>query len=889
MSEGSIIFMAIQQLEIVLAKTPGFCISPFNHLEFSNMTEFKGILEEIINELRMMLDFLKDKEWRVRDRLSYLLADFVAMARRSVHLTTFGNDNDIFCPHLATIRDWLRETKKRAMEFAVGEGVSRPQRVGEVGIVVGLEKDVELLVDKVILNDRPDFIVSSIKGMIGAGMTTLARQVYNHPDVIANFKPRLWITLSSYTSVNEVLVELIRQVLEQMGSQSFPEVLHQYPELPDVVIMHHPPQDSFSTGFIQLSHERDNEILTSLLSDILKGLTYFLVLDNIPKEVQLELIKKGLQCGEGNGSRLLLTSCHRSNFEIFYTHEVKSLDSDKSWQLFSKTFDKFTSEENKFSKELERKGREMLKKCWGLPLAIVNVARDKARQRLAGMKLEELFDSIDLSETLKLLEPMYHKLDEELKPCFLYMSFFKENAIMREEKLQHIWALRGIKRQRVATYMVDEFIHYQLQPCTYILASESIIEIVHDFRLFFEVKRCRINPLLHMLSIKIAEKELGFQKLRNNENGIPSQSPLHRVVQCRREKHHYSTNQDKCLVSLIFHGGGGYLDNASSSYWKSFELLSILDMEDFGVKTLSQTIGTLIELRYLGLRNNYIQEIPHSFGGLEKLEILDIALNFMVEVPDIINEMGSLRHLYMSDVIFRKALKVDALQNLETLTHISIYDWTYAVSSLEKMSSLYKLGIEEIDENSDTSKLFASLATLKSFEIFNMRGFRFKSMQCLDEIGVLDRLRKLRLDGRLARLPSAIESLRLLSYLVLVNTCLDEDPMQVLPKMSRLKVIKLRNAYIGREMVIEKQSFPSLDILRINELWNLRDVRVESGGMRYLKELEIKNCPHLENLPEQICYMRYLRKLKMVTTKHIATKIRNSGLISDIVEVDISP
>ena len=67
------------------------------------------------------------------------------------------------------------------------------------------------------------------------------------------------------------------------------------------------------------------------------------------------------------------------------------------------------------------------------------------------------------------------------------------------------------------------------------------------------------------------------------------------------------------------------MDDTSPSYWKSFELLKILDMEDFGVKTLSETIGTLTELRYLGLRNNYLTNIPRWLGDLEDLEVLDIA------------------------------------------------------------------------------------------------------------------------------------------------------------------------------------------------------------------------------------------------------------------------
>ncbi|XP_047947186.1 probable disease resistance protein At1g58602 [Salvia hispanica] len=553
---------------------------------------------------------------------------------------------------------------------------------------------------------------------------------------------------------------------------------------------------------------------------------------------------------------------------------MKALDSDKSWQLFLKTVNKITSVENKFTKELERKGKEMLKKCGGLPLALIDVGREKAKQRLLGIEWEELFDSIDLSKTLKLLEPMNNGLDEQLKSCFLHMSFFKENAIMREEKLHHIWAAN---RVRAGT-----------TPCVS-LADRSIIEVVHPYPERYRVKRCRMSPLLHMLSIKKAEEEIGLEILRNNGNSRPLESPRHRVIHCGRAKFNHSTIQDKYLVSLIFHGGGRYLDDAGQSYWKSFELLKILDMEDFGAKTLSESIGTLTELRYLGLRNNYVEEIPHSLGGLKRLEILDIALNFMVEVPDIIEEMGGLRLLNMSDVICRKPLKLDALQNLETLTFMSIYSWTYEASNLEKMTSLYKLGIEEIDENSDVSELFPSLAKLEKLNHLILRGFRFRMMSCLDEIRVLHRreeIRTLRLDGCIARLPSADSFPLKIEYLALVNTCLDEDPMPILMGLPYLRRLKLRNAYNGRELVFKMWQ---LEILCISELWNLREVRFEECEIAQLEQLEITNCPHLETLPQEIQSMSYLHKFKMVTTKHIATKIKDSDFLSKIVEVDISP
>ncbi|XP_042008876.1 probable disease resistance protein At1g58602 [Salvia splendens] len=709
--------------------------------------------------------------------------------------------------------------------------------------VVGLEENVKQLLDRAILKNFDHLQIFLIKGMIGIGKTTLARQLYKAG--AGPFQCHAWVRISSDTTNREILMKLIKQMVGRYAK-------------PD------PPLD-----------EMDNRSLLRMLHGHLRlNNSYFIVSDNMLEETDLKYILKGLPSRDSDGSRstLLLTSRYEiTKTSVNYTHEMKALDSNKSWQLFLKTVNKITRDVNKFSKELERKGKEMLKKCGGLPLAIRDVARQKAKQRLSGMEWEQVFDSVDLSESLKLLEPMYHELEDRVKPHFLYLSFFKENAIMREEKLEQIWAANGLHFVQV----------------TWIFAHQSILEVVkqHYFK-----KRCRLNPLLHMISIKKAEEEMGLEILRSNGNSrpSPSQNARHRIIRCGREKFNHFTNEDsKQLISLIFHGGGSYLDNASSSYWESFESLKILDMEDFGVKTLSEAIGALVKLRYLGLRNNYIQEIPHSLEHLEKLEVLDIAQNFLVKVPNIIWPMGNLRNLHMSNVIFRKPLKVDVLRNLETLAYISIYDWTYEDPSFRM--KLRMLGIEDVDENSDVGKLFASLAKFPNIDALSVRGFRFRSMPCLDEIGGIQRLKVLKVDGRIGRLPNADNLPQEIEYIALINTCLDEDPMPILEKLSSLSKLKLRNAYTGQEMVIQQGGFPKLDALDINELWNLRMIQVGVYGMWSLKKLEINNCPHLETLPKRIRWLSELQKFKMVTTKHNATKIRNSGLTSEIIEEDIQP
>ncbi|XP_047952544.1 probable disease resistance protein At1g59620 [Salvia hispanica] len=444
------------------------------------------------------------------------------------------------------------------------------------------------------------------------------------------------------------------------------------------------------------------------------------------------------------------------------------------------------------------------------------------------------------------------------------MAFFKENTTLRENKLSHIWDTTG------GLYDSELYIDG--------LVDESVVDEVND-----NGTRYHMNPVLHRLSIKKEEEGIGFEILgitRLNRN------PCHRVIIYSREnKFSYSTNQDKNIVSLFFHGGG-YL-NASPSYWKGFEKLKILDLEDFGLNILPETIGILMELRYLGLRNNYIKELPKSVGCLENLEVLDVAQNFMVQVPDIIWEMGSLVRLYMSDVICKKPFKIDVLQQLNTLTSVSFDNLISDLSGLQMLARLKKLGVQDLDGNAHVSKLFVSLFNLKSLHHLILRGHRYRNMPCLDDLGTLHNVKTLKLDGRLDRLPKRFPIF--MSSLTLANSCANEDPMPLLGKLPHLEYLKLRNAYTGQHMGIPKKHFSSLEVLCIEELWNLRNLQIGKGAVEYLEKLEIRNCPNLDTLPEEVRSIRDLDDLKMVTTKTISTNIRNSRSISKIRFVNINP
>ncbi|KAB1208972.1 putative disease resistance protein RGA3 [Morella rubra] len=173
--------------------------------------------------------------------------------------------------------------------------------------------------------------------MGGIGKTTLAQLVYNDDRVKEHFDLKAWVCVSNEFDV----LKITKRILEKLGSST-------------------PGGD-----------RNDPDCLQVALKENIMGKKYLIVLDDVWNEnpVVWEALTNPLRYG-AQGSRIIATTrgIHvASVMRSTITYPLKQLPKEDCWSLFAKHA--FRDDELGAYPELEEIGREIVKKCDGLPLA----------------------------------------------------------------------------------------------------------------------------------------------------------------------------------------------------------------------------------------------------------------------------------------------------------------------------------------------------------------------------------------------------------------------------------------------------------------------------------------------------------------------------------------
>lgn len=208
----------------------------------------EGDVEWVRNELKRMQCFLKDAAKKQSDNdsirnwiseireVAYDAED--AIEKFVLNVETRGLQERCACfpdhlnnlnnigKEIESIRKRLEDIEKSRLRYGIrdlGES-SRTRSQTEVEWrrrveywkqdrdVVGLEKDVQLLLDGAILEKRGGLSVASIIGMGGIGKSTLAKKIYNHPKIAGRFECRAWVVVSSEFTAEDILKEILEKL-----------------------------------------------------------------------------------------------------------------------------------------------------------------------------------------------------------------------------------------------------------------------------------------------------------------------------------------------------------------------------------------------------------------------------------------------------------------------------------------------------------------------------------------------------------------------------------------------------------------------------------------------------------------------------------------------------
>ncbi|XP_027125239.2 putative disease resistance RPP13-like protein 3 [Coffea arabica] len=779
--------------------------------------------EDIIEIFASKIESIKDKG------LAYY-------PRRIVSLNKIGKEIESLQIGLNDIAD---SREKYAIKN-LGEGMSSPGKefrrlrrtspFSEDKDIVGFEEITKSLVAELLKEDENRRVVS-IVGMGGAGKTTLAKKVYNHADVKKRFNCRAWVCVSSSYDHKEMLRSIIKQL------------------------------NAMDNKLLEMLERMEEEDLERRLYQDLQDKCYLVVIDDVWEEEAWDCLARAFP-DVNTSSRQLLTSRKRDAAQhadaLSKPHELKTLGQEDSWQLFLRKA-LGHGDNAGCPPDLEEVGREIERRCAGLPLAITVIGGLLLTKRRLKSEWEKVLNSFNTnlsrsqSGVSAILELSYADLPANLKFCFLYLGLFPEDSVISVRKLIHMWVAEGIMQKRSAKKLEETAAYDDVEQ----LCSKNMVQVA-EMTVDERIKSCRVHDLLRELAIKKAEDENFFQIHDTRDDKISAKSRYLAVHILPGDKNYFGSSTPP-LRSLLFFNVHDYRENISFGF-KSLRKLRTLDLENVMMDYMPKEISKVRLLRYLNLRETRIGKLPHSFGCLRYLQTLDIRTVNLVIVSNFIWKLESLRHLYARDIRCNVPLKIEGLRNLQTVSGIH-FDHIMR-NNMMTLTSLQEL-VMRVDDRSEIDKLclhLSEVGSLKTFHLYRALGSEWPSLGGLSK---LHHVTELKLSGmRLRMLPPDFPPN--LSRLSLEETFLMVDPMPVLEKLGQLSFLKMKVAYGGPQLVIFRHGFHLLKFLELSRLYDLDEIKVEKGALPQLQCLRIRSCSRLRKLPEELKHISTLDKHELV-------------------------
>ncbi|XP_019153753.1 PREDICTED: putative late blight resistance protein homolog R1C-3 [Ipomoea nil] len=535
-------------------------------------------------------------------------------------------------------------------------------------------KIMSMVVDHQFYKDR---IVIPITGMGGIGKTTLAKKVYEDPLIMSQFDARAWAVVSQEYQLKEMLIHLLHC--------TNPKTTKLYSE---------------DCGKLK------EELRKSLL-----GRRYLLVIDDIWSHKPWDEI---IQCFPDNinGSRILITTREKAvaeyaikSSESSYIHPSRFLDTQESWDLFET---KVFGGKDSCKPELEPIGRCIVKKCQGLPLAIIVIAgvltalEDKSPQAWQDV-FENMNSSFDPGKKLLgMLSLSYNYLPSHLKACLIYLGVFLEDSEIPVSKLIDLWVAEGFLKEEG-----DKSLEEGAESYLHDLINRNLVQVSKQ-SLDGKLKSIKLHDMLSDLCKKEAQRE----KFLSVEKQL--QSGDSRDCRWISSTSTYWPTSHK-VHSIMYFGKDVHLAK-SMLVFSGLKMLRVLDLSLikcwYGLPT---ELEDLVHLRYLSL------SALGSIGNFKLIKLKNLqTLIFRswkkgcrLQLPRDILELPWLRHVHV-DKISSLYLPQQVQENLKTLLWLKVIGQDSRTTDFTKVPKLKELCV--YIDNELLPSAFDSLVKLNLLE-----------------------------------------------------------------------------------------------------------------------------------------------------------------------------
>uniref|UniRef100_A0ACD5Z7N7 Uncharacterized protein n=1 Tax=Avena sativa TaxID=4498 RepID=A0ACD5Z7N7_AVESA len=646
--------------------------------------EMLGDVDELDPQTKSWRDTLREMSYDIED----IIDDFMQhvgekikyrwFARKTARLLKSLRSRYQIANRIKEIKALVLETSARRhrykFDIPLSSYVSVDPRLATLyenaANLVGIEGPTNELVNWVNDEERQLKVVS-IVGFGGLGKPTLANEVYR--SLKGDFDCGAFVPVSQKPDI----AKLIHSLLSELGSEP-----------------------SF--------HGCELNVLLNTLRKYLQHKRYLIIIDDIWDDKAWRVLKCAFPEND-LGSRVITTTriqgvakaCCSNHCD--YILNMKPLSNEDSRSLFLSRI--FGSDEA-CPHHLKDVSVEILKKCGGLPLALISISSMLASE---GTEKRERWEHVQnslgsgtdltLDGVRQILNLGYRDLPPHLKTCLLYLGMYPEDYTIERSNLERQWIAEGFISKENGQDIVKVARNYFNE-----IVNRNLVQPV-EFDNRGSVTRCRVHDMmLDLILLKSAQEN--FFTIVDDPQAIMGTECKVRRLSIRLDG---ASNGQTILPknismsqvrSVMFFGR-----SENTPPLSKFKFLRVLFVDLDRATVNLAGLCKLYQLRYLWIGYFCSYQLPPQIRVLQQLQTLDLVscssvpsdivclpdlvhLNVDTWLPTGIDKMKSLRHLSRFGLLVNNLENIRGLGELTNLRYLIISCILYSDDMETRMDAL---------------------------------------------------------------------------------------------------------------------------------------------------------------------------------------------------------